>query len=475
MRDRTVPIPLVVVSPMVALLLVLSLASRPLALRASAGEGQQATQNYVVLTAPGHTDIDDAVAAAGGIVTGRHDAIGVVFASSDDAAFKATLAADARVTQIAEDIELQWLPNLRVAPTTVEEPTVADTIISGESRGALQWPLEHIRADVTAANGDLGWGVRRARVAVLDTGIYPTHIDIAANLNLGLSKSFVPSEPSIEPVVPGSFSHGTHVAGIVAAPINGIGTQGVAPRAEIVAVKVLRSTTGSGAFSWVVNAIMYAASDAVDADVINMSLGALFTRQELEIKLGPLVASLNRAIAYATAQGTLVVSAAGNDDVNLNSNVWFIPAQSANGMAVGALGPMGWALGSTNFDRKASYSNFGKSVLDVSGPGGDFALPGDDPCTVATLGGPITRPCWVFDMVFAPGAVIGASNVYFWAAGTSMATPHVSGVAALIVGKYGKMSPAQLQSRLEQTGVDILKPGADLMGKSRIDAVNAVQ
>ena len=80
------------------------------------------------------------------------------------------------------------------------------------------------------------------------------------------------------------------------------------------------------------------------------------------------------------------------------------------------------------------------------------------------------------DMVFAPGAVVGQFAFTFWAAGTSMAAPHVAGVAALVVGKYGKMSPARLRSRIENSAVDILKPGADeVSGRGRLDAVNALQ
>ena len=110
--------------------------------------------------------------------------------------------------------------------------------------------------------------------------------------------------------------------------------------AEIVAVKVLRSDTGSGAFSWIIQGIMYASGPDVQADVINMSLGATFDRINAGGGgSGPLIAALNRAINYATAAGTLCVSAAGNEGVDLNSRIWSIPAQSGNGMAVAATGP----------------------------------------------------------------------------------------------------------------------------------------
>src|SRR5450830_1749903 len=364
-------------------------------LLAGAAVAAAAPRGYLIVArgqGQGSADLDGIVANAGGTITAKIPEIGVVVASSENPDFLTVVVKDARVQEAAEDIEVPWINNERAIEAT--ESDLQPSGVNSEPYWGYQWNIRQIHADQTAFNGDVGWGVKRARVAVLDTGIWKDHPDIKPNLNWGLSKSFVPGE-GVVPTVAG-FNHGTHVAGIIAAPINGKGIQGVAPLAEIVAIKVLRQS-GSGSFSWLIEGLMYASS--IQADVANMSLGATFDRINAGGGgSGPLIASLNRAITYATASGVLCVSAAGNDGVNLNSRLWSIPAQSGNGMAVAATGPCGLA----NFDRAASYTNYGQSVVNVAAPGGDFV------CGTS------------LDMVLSPGD----ATQYYFAAGTSMAAPH---------------------------------------------------
>lgn len=441
------------------------------------------SKRYIVIMngqGSGSTALDNAVKAAGGTITSRVEEIGALGVTSDQADFATRLTKDARVQYVVDDVEVQWLPKEQAVEAGEED--LQQQGVNSEPFNAYLWNLRAIGADKTAAAGILGNNVKRARVAVLDSGVWTAHPDLAGNINTTLGKSYVltadkvdtdddgvpdtdvPAEPGIDPVVIG-FNHGTHVSGIIAAAINNRGTQGVAPETEIVPVKVLRSTTGSGSFLWVAKAIVYAAGSTVDADVINMSLGATFARP-LVGGYGPYVQLLTRAVNYATQQGTLVVMAAGNEGVDLDSIYWSVPVQLGLGMGVSATGPQGIGINAAevNLDRFASYSNYGRSVVDVAAPGGDFSL--------------YPNPAYVADMVLSPGGVSPCSGgycyAYFYAAGTSMAAPHVSGLAALLVGEYGKLSPTQLKTMIQQSAVDLYKPGADpYSGFGRIDAAKA--
>ncbi|HEV2671046.1 MAG TPA: S8 family serine peptidase [Gemmatimonadales bacterium] len=445
--------------------------------------------NFVGTQLPG--DLARKIAAAGGTVTSRLDQIGVALASSADPAFASRAAAISGVASVDEDVPVQWVKPERVvdAGEVVDEGVVAPaaTFGSQETFRREQWAPDAVHAPEAWDLGQRGAG---ARVAIVDGGIRSTHLDIAPNLDVAHSVSFVPGQPFNFDQARDTlgvcnqndtFWHGTHVAGIVAAPGQNVGTVGISPNATIIGVKVLHC--GSGSFGAVIAGIYYAATPIAEggggADIINMSLGAEFPRQG-NFGTARLAVVIGKATTYAYQRGVTVFAALGNNatDLDHTANTIFVPAMSPHVIAVSATGPLGFAFGATNFDRPASYTNFGQSAVEFAGPGGDFALPGDALCALPRLpAGTVAAPCWVFDMVMAPCRGSGSSNAAFcWAAGTSMATPAASGVAALIIGRFGRVGPAEVERRLRQSADDLGKPGNDdFYGRGRINALRAIQ
>ncbi|MEW6323506.1 MAG: S8 family serine peptidase [Acidobacteriota bacterium] len=430
-----------------------------------------AQEQTYVLTANGWSAAQTAaVAEAGGTVVFSHDGAGVAVATSSAPDFAARVGASNAVQSVELDRMVQW-----------QQPSPAETVTADFTNpfnndrffNNIQWAPQAVDAPAAWAAGCTGAGVR---VAVLDGGIWNVHPDLAPNMDTARSVSFVPGQPYN--VDTGSFWHGTHVAGIVAAIDNvgntNSGVIGIAPQATIIGVKVLHG--GSGSFGAVIQGILYASTPIAQggggADIINMSLGAVFARNDTGA--GRLVAALNKAVNYANRHGVLVVSAAGNDELDLDhsGNLIAVPAQSGAGIAVSSTGPLGFALGATDFDRVASYTNYGTSAINVAAPGGDFALPGTALCTLPTTNGAsLTRPCWVFDMVFSTN--VGG---WAWAAGTSMAAPAAAAVAALIKQKNPGISLGALKTALQNSAIDAGKKGADpFYGKGWVNALRACQ
>ncbi|MEP6989502.1 MAG: S8 family serine peptidase [bacterium] len=450
----------------------------------SASASQSAATNSYIIDFTGNTvptTLSADVAKAGGSLNQTLDGIGLAVATSDYPGFAARAAKIAGVRVVTQDRIVQWTSPARVsdaveeATETTDATSQATTIGATETFRKIQWNVDAVSAPAAWAAGQQGAG---ARVAVIDGGIWSNHIDVAPNLDAAHSASFVPGKAYNTDV--GTFWHGTHVAGIIAAPANNIGTVGIAPKATIIGVKALDN--GSGAFSWIINAIYYAATPIAQggggADIINMSLGASFMSNDdgaVQLKN-----ALSKATTYAHEHGVTVIASAGNNatDLDHTKNLLFVPAMSAHVIAVSATGPLDFAHGATNFDRPASYTNYGQSAILLAGPGGDAALPGNDICSFQRFpSGSSFQYCWVLDMVMAPcrGSISSISS-YCWAAGTSMSSPAVAGVAALIIGKHGKLPPAQVESILRQSADDLGKPGNDdYYGRGRVNAFRAIQ
>jgi subtilisin family serine protease len=275
-----------------------------------------------------------------------------------------------------------------------------------------QWALDTLAFEA-AWDDSTGAGVT---IAVIDTGVDGTHPDLAGRVLAGYTKvDLKPGEVGNGNV--DENGHGTHVAGIAAAGANdGIGIAGVAPGSMILPVRVL-DETGEGSVADVADGVIWAADQG--ADVINLSLSS------------PTYSSAwDNAVSYARAKGAVVVGAAGNTGVN---EVRY-PAGYAGVIGVGA---------TTSTNALASFSTRGCHV--------DVVAPGDD--ILSTL------PDVAYDSM----------------SGTSMATPHVAGLAALILGAHGDATTTFVEDRITSTAVDLGVPGRDdAFGHGLIDPVAAL-
>ena len=311
-----------------------------------------------------------------------------------------------------------------------------------------QWGLEQIKAPAAWARGDTG---SAATIAIVDTGVDLGHPDLQSKL--------VPGADVTEDEFQGcdgpqdENGHGTHVAGIAAAATNnGIGVAGTAPDASIMPVRVLNAD-GEASDAEVIAGIKHAADNG--ADVINMSLGGAPIIGEAP----PLNEELVAAVDYAYAKGVVIVAAAGNETIPLCS----YPAAAAKAICVGATDMRGLP---------SYYSNFPNSSEDnvgVRAPGGLGSLFCED-----------TEDIWSSILPdpdagtgdFCNDEANGDLSGYDTLAGTSMASPFVSGVAALLSAKG--LSNAQIMECIKNTSSN--QGSFDpVMGYGIVDADAATQ
>jgi subtilisin family serine protease len=401
------------------------------------------------------------VADLGGKIEAGYGKIGVAVVSglSDEAA--AQLQAFDDTQTVERDVEVQYID----PQADVELIAVDDASPSSAANPATasffprQWHLRAISAEKAWAAGKLGSS--SVTVAILDTGIDPTHPDLVGRVDASRSISFVRSDDAlVQKHFPGMplwtdlHYHGTHVGATVSS--NASSAAGVTSGVTLMAVKVL-SASGRGASSGILAGIIHAADNG--ADVLNMSLGGTFRKS-----LNPgYVSVINRAINYANREGVVMVVSAGNDNYDMDSDedIYKTYCMATQVICTSATGPSAQAGTNgpwTNIDGKASYSNFG-SYVSVAAPGGNGASR-------------VTAACSKTSLTYR---ICATGNYVLGISGTSMASPHAAGLAALLVEQIGKDQPSKVANRMAQSADDLGDEGRDVIyGRGRINVAKAL-
>ncbi|MFL6105477.1 MAG: S8 family serine peptidase [Marmoricola sp.] len=497
---------------------------------ASSADASSRTTSYVVLAqdAGSAQSLAARLKGLGAHVTGVNTDIGLVSVTSTDAAFRTSATRLSGVYGVARDKSIGQAPKQKphALPTeyakSLQKPakTPHPTPGAGPSDplDTQLWGMRMINADKAHA---ITLGSKKVRVGIMDTGVDGTHPDLRANFDYALSRNFVTDMPDIDgacehpsckdPVGEDDDGHGTHVAGTIAAALNGFGVSGVAPNVDIVEV---RAGQDSGYFFLqpTVDALTYSADAGID--VVNMSFyvdpwlyncagGAPEDTPEQAAEQGVIIAAMNRALKYAHDRKVTLVAASGNEHSDLanppvdssspdygaaphdrtidNARCVSLPTENPYVLGVDALGPSG---------KKSDFSNYTTDLssgeVDVSAPGGWFRdgfgtssyrtngnlILSTYPLNVALADGNVDADGNVTPAGVAlgvqkvcpatpvPGAT--ACGYYQFLQGTSMASPHAAGVVALAVSAHGKnlgrdgfgMTPGRVASLLERTATD---------------------
>src|SRR5438477_4759874 len=319
--------------------------------------------------------------------------------------------------------EAETLAQLRARPDVIwaEPVTRVNALwLPNDPDFAKQWHLK-------AAGAPAAWDTTRGEgvtVAVIDTGIYP--VDDLDPARIVKGHNFVGHNDDARD----DHAHGTHVAGTIAQSTgNGKGVAGMAPQARLMPVKVL-SAVGSGTSHDIAEGIRWAVDHG--ARVLNLSLGG-----------GGRSLAMESAVRYARRKGAIVICAAGNS----GSRGVSYPAAYPGAFAVSAVGPRGFA---------APYTTYGPQVR-IAAPGGDKSL-GEE--------------AGVLQQTLAEGST--TESAYRWFQGTSMATPHVAGAAALVMS-LGVSAPGAVEEVLRSTAQDAPDGNRERYGAGLLDAAAAVR
>jgi len=412
-------------------------------------------QTYIVLyrTNAVSSDAATVIQKAGGNLVYSYDKIGVVIANSSNSLFRSNLMKDKRIegASATTGFGVQLNDEFEV----VDAATLTDTTTAGGWGDPLsfrQWDMTQIQVPEAHA---INTGNPTVVVGDIDTGIDYTHPDLAPNVDFTKSVGCIGGVPNTDPAAWfDNHFHGTHTAGTIAAAANGIGIIGVAPNVKIAAIK---AGNDDGYFfpEAVICAFMWAGSHHID--VTNNSYFAdpwLFNcRNDSEQRA--IWKAEQRAIRYAMSQGVVVVAAQGNENIDLSKrNIDTISPDYPPGseverevtnacvvIPVEISGVIGVTADGSKL-QKSYYSTYGVGVVQVTAPGGDNPFQRPSP----SISGSVYSTIPYFYCSNNPGAAC-----YGGASGTSMASPHAAGVAALILSQFGKMPQGAVQAALTNT------------------------
>jgi subtilisin family serine protease len=412
--------------------------------------------SYLVLAPEGQTTAQAAarVATAGGTVVAAYDQIGVLVARSADPAFR-TAVAGAGVESVAST---EGLGTPVDDSATVEAGAVdAPGDPTGEPLFGLQWDMTQI--DVPQAHA-VTTGSPDVVVGVLDTGISSSHPDLATQIARSKSASCLGGVVDTREAAwnPTTSDHGTHVAGTIAAAINGVGVTGVAPGARVASVKVV---TDAGFIypEAAVCGFLWAAQQGMQITNNSYFIDPWQFNCRNDERQRPVWQAVQRAIRYSQSQGVLNFSSAGNINADLqhpgvdagSPNDGSAPVETRDltnaCLVLPAEAPGVVTVSAVGIERRKSYfSSYGLGVVDVAAPGGDTRQP--DPSVATTANAVLST---TFNTVTR-------TNGWGYKQGTSMASPHAAGVAALALSANPGLQPATLAAALERTAEPLACP-----------------